>query len=128
MPILPMGTSLVAQIVRIHWQCGEPRFDSWVRKIPWKREQLPTPVFLPGESHGQKSLAGYSPWGCKQLDTIELHFHFHSILPVSPSKSWIRYIAFLFLTFVFDSSIRVSMVLFIVCICSFIWSTFSLEP
>ena len=46
----------------------------------------------------------------------------------SPSKSWIWYIAFLFLTFSFDSFISIFMVLFIVCICSFIWSTFSLEP
>ena len=38
-------------------------FDPWVGKIPWKRERPPTPVFLPGESHGQRSLAGYSPWG-----------------------------------------------------------------
>ena len=36
-----------------------------VVKIPWRREWLPTPVFLPGESHGQRSLAGYSPWGLK---------------------------------------------------------------
>ena len=41
---------------------------SWVRKISWRREWLPTPVFLPGESHGQRSLVGYSPWGCKELD------------------------------------------------------------
>ena len=34
----------------------------WVGKIPWRREWLPTPVFLPGESHGQRSLVGYSPW------------------------------------------------------------------
>ena len=40
-----------------------PRLDSWVRKIPWRRKWQPTPVFLPGESHGQRSLAGYSPWG-----------------------------------------------------------------
>ena len=39
--------------------------DSWVRKIPWRRKRQPTPVVLPGESHGQRSLAGYSPWGCK---------------------------------------------------------------
>ena len=39
--------------------------DSWVRKIPWRRKWKPTPVFLPGESHGQRSLAGHSPWGCK---------------------------------------------------------------
>ena len=37
------------------------RFDPWVGKIPWRRAWLPTPVFLPGASHGQRSLAGYSP-------------------------------------------------------------------
>ena len=36
-----------------------PEFDSWVRKIPWKREWQPTPVFFPGESHGQSSLVSY---------------------------------------------------------------------
>ena len=41
-------------------------FDPWFRKIPWKRPWLPTPVFLPGESHGQKSLAGYSPQPAKR--------------------------------------------------------------
>ena len=41
------------------------RFDSWVKKIPWRRAWQPTPVSLPGESHGQRSLAGYSPWGRK---------------------------------------------------------------
>ena len=39
------------------------RFDTWVRKIPWRRAWQPTPVFLPGESHGQRSLVGYSSWG-----------------------------------------------------------------
>ena len=43
---------------------GRRRDDPWVRKIPWRREWPPTPVFLPGESHGQRSLAGYCPWGC----------------------------------------------------------------
>ena len=47
------------------------RFDSGVRKIPWRREWLPTPVFLPGKSQGQRSLVGYSPWGCKESDTVE---------------------------------------------------------
>ena len=47
------------------------RFDPWIRKIPWRRAWQPTPVFLPGESHGQKSLAGYSPWGHKELDMTE---------------------------------------------------------
>ena len=46
-------------------QCGRPGFDPWVRKMPWRKEQLPTAVFLPGESHGQRSLVGCSPWGCK---------------------------------------------------------------
>ena len=45
--------------------------ETWVRKIPWRREWLPILVFLPGEFHGQRSLAGYSPWGCKVLDTTE---------------------------------------------------------
>ena len=40
----------------------------WVGKIPWRRKWQPTPVFLPGKSHGQKSLAGYSPKGAKELD------------------------------------------------------------
>ena len=39
------------------------RFNTWVKKMPWKRAWQPTSVFLPGESHGQRSLAGYSPWG-----------------------------------------------------------------
>ena len=46
-------------------------FNPWVRKIPWRRAMQATPVFLPGESHGQSSLVGYSPWGCKELDTTE---------------------------------------------------------
>ena len=46
-------------------------FDSWVGKIPWRRKWHPTPVLLPGESHGQRSLAGYSPWDRKELDMTE---------------------------------------------------------
>ena len=42
---------------------GDLGFNPWVGKIPWRRKWQPTPVFLPGESHGQRSLAGYSPWG-----------------------------------------------------------------
>ena len=41
------------------------RFHPWIGKVPWKRKWQPTPVFLPGKSHGQRSLAGYSPWGCE---------------------------------------------------------------
>ena len=52
-------------------QCRRPGFDSWVGKIPWRRKWQPTPVFLPGESQGQRSLVGYSPPGHKESDTIE---------------------------------------------------------
>ena len=40
-------------------------------RFPWRRKWQPTPVFLPGESHGQRSLVGYSPWGCRELDMTE---------------------------------------------------------
>ena len=46
---------------------GDTKFDPWVRKISWKRKWKPTPTFLPGKSHEQRSLAGYSPWGCKTV-------------------------------------------------------------
>ena len=52
-------------------------FDSWVRKIPWRRKWQSTLALLPGKSHGQRSLIGYSPWGLRESDTTErLHFHF----------------------------------------------------
>ena len=52
-------------------QCRKPRLDSWVEKIPWRRKWQPTPVSLPGKSHGQRNLAGYSPWGHKESDMTE---------------------------------------------------------
>ena len=54
---------------RVSLQCRRPRFVPWVGKIPWRREWRPTPVFLPGEFHGQRNPVGYSPWGCKESDT-----------------------------------------------------------
>ena len=50
-------------------------FDPWVGKIPWRRKWQPTPVFLPGESHGQGSPVGYSPWGRKESDTLSDFTH-----------------------------------------------------
>ena len=50
----------------------ETRVSPWVRMIPWRKEQLPNPGFLPGEFHGQMNLAGYSLWGCKESDTTEV--------------------------------------------------------
>ena len=46
--------------------CRRPEFDSWVRKICWRRKWLLTPVFLPWQFHGQRNLRGYSPWGNKR--------------------------------------------------------------
>ena len=50
---------------------GRPGFNPLVGKIPWRRKWQPTPLFLPGKSHGQGSLVGYSPRGCRELDTTE---------------------------------------------------------
>ena len=63
--------SLVAQWYRVLLQCRRSEFNPWVRKIPWKRAWHPTPVFLLRKSHGQRSLAGYGPWGHKESDTSE---------------------------------------------------------
>ena len=58
-------------------QYRRPGFDPWVWKIPWRRKWQPTPVLLPGKFQGWRNLVGYSPWGCKELDTTErLHFPF----------------------------------------------------
>ena len=52
------------------------KFDPWVGKIPWRRKWLSTTVLLPGKSHGQRSLVGYSSWGRKESDTTKrIHFH-----------------------------------------------------
>ena len=52
-------------------QCRRPRFDPWVRKIPWRRQWQPTPVLLPGKSHGWRSVVGCNPWGRKESDMTE---------------------------------------------------------
>ena len=62
--------SLVAQDGK-EYACNAGELSSIHGKIPWRREWLPTPVFLPGQFHGQRSLVGYSPWGRKELDTAE---------------------------------------------------------
>ena len=61
--------------VRICLQCRSCRrrgFNPWVRKVPWRRAWQPVPVSLPGESHGQRSMEGYSSPGHKELDTTEV--------------------------------------------------------
>ena len=62
-------------------QCRRSVFDPWFGQKPWRRKWQPTPVFLPGKFRGQRSLVGYSPWGCKESDTTEqLHFFRLSVL------------------------------------------------
>ena len=51
------------------------RFHPWVEKVPRRREWQPTPVFLPGECHGQRSLVGYSPWGSQRVEHDWEHIH-----------------------------------------------------
>ena len=57
-------------------QCRRPEFNLWVGKIPWRREWLLTP-FLPGKSHGQRRLVGYSPWVCRRVRYNLLTNHHH---------------------------------------------------
>ena len=70
-PCLILYCRQVAQWERIHLQCRRCRLNPWVRKIPWRKKWQPTATFLPGESPGQRSLAGYSLWCRKDLDTTE---------------------------------------------------------
>ena len=63
-------------------ETGRHEFSSWVGKIPWKRKMQPTPGFLLGESHGQRSLAGYSSKGYKESDTAETLTTAHSLYVV----------------------------------------------
>ena len=80
---------------RICLQGRRPGFNPWVRKIPWRTEWQPTAVFLPGEFYGERSLASYSPWGCKESDMTEqlthkLIFTLHDPAQISssPAQNW----------------------------------------
>ena len=69
--------SLMAQRVKCLPAMQETRVQSLGWEDPLEKEWQPTPVFLPGKSHGQRSLVGYSPWGRKESDmTEQLHFFF----------------------------------------------------
>ena len=84
LPQLPLSPVAISSSVNgVPWwlsdkesssQCRRQEFDPWTGKSPWRRKWQPTPVFLPGKSHGQRSLMGYSPWGRKESDTPE-HAH-----------------------------------------------------
>ena len=73
------------------------RFYLWTRKIPWRKAWQPTPVILPGKFHGQRSQAGCSPWGHKELDTAEHSRHSlgcpevcTALLVAGPGPSWFQ--------------------------------------
>ena len=68
----------MAHMVKNVLQCRRPRFDPWVRKIPWRRKWQPTPVLLPGESHARKSLGG--------LQSVELDRTERQTLSLSRTK------------------------------------------
>ena len=67
LPRYHSGTDSVCQ----HRRRKRHGFSPWVRKIPWRRKWQPIPVFLPGEFHGQRSLAGNNPWGHRESDKAE---------------------------------------------------------
>ena len=69
MRYIPGGSEVKASA----WNAGDLGSIPGSGKIPWRRKRQPTPVLLPGESHGGRSLVGYSPWGGKELDTTERH-------------------------------------------------------
>ena len=68
-------SQVVLMVKNLPANAGDGRkweFNPWVVKIPWRRAWQPTPVFLPGKSHGQRSLAGYTPWGRKESDRTKM--------------------------------------------------------
>ena len=77
---LPLEGSLWFMIL-LNLKYRRPGFDSWVGKIPWRSKWQSTSEFLLGQFHGRRILTGYSPWGCKELETMSnQHFHFLSFI------------------------------------------------
>ena len=71
----------MAQSVKSLPAMQRPGFNTWIGKIPWSRKWQPTPVFLPGKFHGQRSLAGCIPWGHKESGMTEhISINFFEIL------------------------------------------------
>ena len=79
---------LVAQPVKNSPAVGIIGFSHWVGKIPWKMEWLPTSIFRPGKSHGQRSLAGYSPWSHRVWHNwATFTFTFHTL-----NSKWMEFV------------------------------------
>ena len=66
-----LGGSVVKESAWQCWRCRRHKFSPWIRKSLWRRKWQPTPVFLPGEYYGQRSLVGYSSWGYKESERTE---------------------------------------------------------
>ena len=77
----------VAQMVK-NLPAMQTWVDPWIRNIPWRRKWQPTPVFLPGKAHWQRSLVGYSPWGRKESDVTE-RLHFTSLQAYNDSTTFV---------------------------------------
>ena len=87
--IMHIEASLVTQTVKNLSAMQETqKFSHWVRKILWRRKWLPTPIFLPGEFHGQRNLVGYSPWGHKELDMTEWLTFFMCVHKSTKNLRW----------------------------------------
>ena len=80
---LPRGLNGKKKKKKIHLTSRRCGFHLWVRKIPWRRKWQSTPVFLPGESHRQKTLEGSSSWGCNWTVTIG-----HNLVTKQQSHEW----------------------------------------
>ena len=94
---LPAMWEIWVQSLGREW--GRPGFNPWVGKIPCRRKWQPTPALLPGKSHGQKSLVGYSSWGRKKSDTTERLTHTYSAGEVSrPRPGWVLYLWLIYCT------------------------------
>ena len=79
---VPQSRLSMAQPIKDLSAMKETRFYPWVGKIPWRMEGLPTLVFLPGEFHGQRSLAGYNPWDHKEVSATDLSIIIEGLLNV----------------------------------------------
>ena len=89
-------------------RCKRYGFDPWIGKIPWRRKWQPTPVFLPGESHGQRSLKGNSPWGCKESDMTKhtCTSYIHDIKGTMPYILYIHILLYIAIGDSFLSSVK----------------------
>ena len=80
MGMATLGFPCVSVVENLPAKAGDPGSILGVGKIPYKGEWLPTPVFLPGEFHGQRSLVGYSPWGYKESNMTERLTQTHKLM------------------------------------------------